>query len=234
MIALAIDTSTDHSILALVDHADRLHQLSSGTGRRHGRDLIPQLESLLAGASVAPGEIEAIGVGLGPGSYTGTRVGVTAAKTLAYATGALLIGLDSLHAIGRGAPADALRISVIADAQRGELYVADFIRTTAGGLPLPVGETRIEPVTSLLDRLEPGTVVLGPALDSPRIRPSIPDIFLTATAGSGSPRGPDLLAMTREAMAAGRRDNPWLLEPLYLRRSAAEDQWDARRSAARD
>jgi tRNA threonylcarbamoyladenosine biosynthesis protein TsaB len=189
------------------------------------------LKSLLATASIEPAGLQAIAVGLGPGSYTGTRVGVTAAKTLAYATGAALIGLDSLRVIGRGAPADALRVSVIADAQRGELYVADFLRPAAGASLTSAGETRIEALASLIGRLEAGTVVMGPALDSPRIRGSIPAAFLAPSGGGTHPRAVDLIELAVEAMAAGRRDDPWLLEPLYLRRSAAEDQWDARIAA---
>ncbi len=71
---------------------------------------------MLADAGLALRDIELIGVGLGPGSYTGLRVGVTAAKTLAYVTGALLVGFDSLEAVARNAPDQASRVSVVADA----------------------------------------------------------------------------------------------------------------------
>ena len=57
---------------------------------------------------------------------------MTAAKTLAYATGAALVGLDSLEAVACNAPEDALRVSVVADAQRGDVYSAEFARTSVG------------------------------------------------------------------------------------------------------
>ena len=232
MIQLAIDTSTEQSIIAVVNGVGKLLDSCMDTGRRHGRDLIPRLKSILASAGVVPGELEAIGVGLGPGSYTGTRVGVTAAKTLAYATGAALIGLDSLEAVGRDAPADATRVWVIADAQRGEVYVAELHRAAAGEPLTPAAETRIEPLTSWAAGLKAGSVVLGPALDLPRIRSSISAAFLPPSGTASYPLGRVLIEMTREAIAAGRRDSAWLLEPRYLRRSAAEDQWDARRTAS--
>lgn len=233
MIVLALDTSTDRAVLALADRGGAIRVAVIDSGRRHGRDLIPRLKELLDAAATAPGDVEVIAVGLGPGSYTGSRVGVTAAKTLAFAAGARLVGLNSLHAIGRDAPADAGRASVIADAQRGELYVADLVRPAPGAAMAPAAETRIEPLASWLGRLEPGTVVLGPALDSPRIRPAIPADRLPSDSGCHHPAGETLIAMAREAAAAGRRDEPWLLEPLYLRRSAAEDQWDSRIAASR-
>lgn len=232
MILLAIDTSTDHAVLALRNRNGDVIQTTTLAGRQHGRELIPQMKAMLASAAIESREIEAIAVGLGPGSYTGTRVGVTAAKTLAYATGATLIGLNSLLAIGRNAPGDALRVSVVADAQRGEVYTADLVRSAPGGLLVPTGETRIESVSSWVGRLATGTVVLGPALELPRIVATVPADFLPPADDLGYPRGEPLLALADEAMAAGRVENPWLLEPLYLRRSAAEDQWDVRKASS--
>jgi tRNA threonylcarbamoyladenosine biosynthesis protein TsaB len=225
---LAIDTSTDRAVLALASEEGRLWVAHTDAARRHGRDLLPRLKELLGSAAKTTEALGAIAVGLGPGSYTGLRVGVTAAKTLAYVTGAPLIGLESLHAIGRNAPATALRVSVIADAQRDELYVADMIRPVPGAPLVAVAETRIEAVASWLGRLEAGTMVMGPALDSPRLRASVPAALLLANEGAGGPSGESLIEMAREALAAGCRENPWLLEPRYLRRSAAEDLWESR------
>jgi tRNA threonylcarbamoyladenosine biosynthesis protein TsaB len=225
---LVIDTSTDRAAIALAMATGGVRVATTEAGRRHGRDLIPRLKALLDAASLRAEELGAIAVGLGPGSYTGLRVGVAAAKTLSYATGAPLIGLDSLHSIARNAPPDAARISVIADAQRGELYVADLVRPARGEPPRPVADTRIEVFSSWLDRLENGIVVLGPALESARIRTAIPDACLPPDGCANYPTAEGLLEMAREAWIGGRRESPWLLEPHYLRRSAAEDQWEAR------
>jgi tRNA threonylcarbamoyladenosine biosynthesis protein TsaB len=225
---LALDTSTERAVIAVATAAGGFYEALTEAARRHGRDLIPVLRELLDGAGLRPVEIDAVAVGLGPGSYTGLRVGVTAAKTLVYATGAQLLGLDSLQAVARNAPPEALRISVIGDAQRGDLYVADLLRPTVGAPPVALAETHIEPLAAWIDRLEPGTFVLGPALDSPAIRAAILARFPTVEAARNSPRGGPLLEMALEAWADGRREDPWLLEPRYLRRSAAEDQWNVR------
>lgn len=200
---------------------------STEGGRRHGRDLVPAIADLLRTAGLALREIELLAVGLGPGSYTGLRVGLTVAKTLAYATETPLVGVDSLHAIACNAPADATRVSVIADAQRGQLYVAEFIREAAGPL-ITARASRIEPLTAWLARLEPGTIVLGPALDSPRIRTALPAGLAGTDSTLNYPAGHRLIELARQTWAAGRRDDLWTLEPLYLRESSAEEQWNAR------
>src|SRR5947209_13538378 len=137
MIVLAMDTSTDRAAVALSNEEGDMRVATIDSGRRHGRDLIPRLKALLDSAAIEPRDLGAIAVGLGPGSYTGLRVGVTAAKALAYATGAVLIGLNSLHAIGQNAPTDSARVSVIADAQRGDVYVADLVRPSPGAPLIP-------------------------------------------------------------------------------------------------
>jgi tRNA threonylcarbamoyladenosine biosynthesis protein TsaB len=234
---LVIDTSTDRSVVAVETEAGRIVEASTDSGRRHGRDLIPRIRDALSEAGLRVNDLDAIAVGLGPGSYTGLRIGLIAAKTLAYVGQAVLIGLDSLEAIAGNAPPDARRIAVIGDAQRGDVYAAEFDREPAGSRPQRRSETRVEPLAAWAERLassEPATTtttVLGPALEVPRIRSAIPASFRIAEA-SCRPEPSPMLALARDAWNAGLRHEIESLEPLYLRRSAAEDQWDARSQPA--
>ncbi|HZW33099.1 MAG TPA: tRNA (adenosine(37)-N6)-threonylcarbamoyltransferase complex dimerization subunit type 1 TsaB [Isosphaeraceae bacterium] len=222
---LALDTSTERAAIALGVATGQVYEATTAASRRHGRDLIPRVSALLAEGGLRAFDLDIVAVGLGPGSYTGLRVGVTAAKTLAYVTGAVLLGLDSLQAVGRNAPPEVLRVTVLGDAQRGDVAVAELFRPAAGAPLRPLGESRLEPLAAWLDRLEPGIFVLGPGLESPRIRAAMPAGLATGDPALNSPQGRHLLAMAREVFDSGQRENPWLIEPRYLRRSAAEEQW---------
>ncbi|HEY2156775.1 MAG TPA: tRNA (adenosine(37)-N6)-threonylcarbamoyltransferase complex dimerization subunit type 1 TsaB, partial [Isosphaeraceae bacterium] len=125
---LVLDTSTDRAAVALESADGRLFQAPPGTSRQHGRGLLASVRALLLDACIRPDELAAIGIGLGPGSFTGLRIGLTAAKTLAYAVGCPLFTFDSLEAIAGNAPREALRVVAIGDAQRGDLFAADFAR----------------------------------------------------------------------------------------------------------
>jgi tRNA threonylcarbamoyladenosine biosynthesis protein TsaB len=229
MNVLALDTSTDRAAVGLSIGTEVHSTLTLAAPGRHGRDLIPQLAVTLRDAGLGPRDVDLIAVGLGPGSYTGLRVGLAAAKTLAYATGVPIIGLDSMEALARNAPAKALRISVIADAQRGDVYLAEFVRDGPGAALVSTLSSRIEPLSDWLARLEPGVLVLGPGLEAPSIRAALPPGISTPGSGLDQPDGRRLLELAREAWESGRRDNPWLLEPRYLRKSAAEEQWERNR-----
>lgn len=220
---LALDTSTPRAAVAVATAAGAVHVATPDPDQRHGRALVPTIRDLLRDAGLAPDGLDFIAVGLGPGSYTGLRIGLTAAKTLAYAAGRPLVGLDSLELVARNAPAEARRVAVIADAQRGDVYAADFARDEPDGPLVRARPTRIEPIDRWLGQFVEGTLMLGPGLE--RLGPHLPCTPLRVTPAD-FPDGHRLVELARDAWATGRRDDPWFLEPLYLRRSAAEDQWE--------
>jgi tRNA threonylcarbamoyladenosine biosynthesis protein TsaB len=225
---LALDTATSHAAVALAMAAGAVHVVRPDAQARHGRNLVPAIQQLLGQAGIEAAAIDLFAVGLGPGSYTGLRVGLTVAKMLAYAVNRPLVSFDSLEAIARNAPADALQVAVVGDAQRGDLYAADFAREGPGQRLVRLGPTRIEPLAGWAARLAPGTFVLGPGLQIEGIAAGVPPHarVLDASDEAHWPDGRRLLTLARELWQGGQRDDPWFLEPLYLRRSAAEDLWD--------
>ncbi len=218
---LVHDTSTDRAAVGLIGGGGATFVGPDAASPRHGRGLVPLIRELLRIADLRPGRLAAIGVGLGPGSFTGLRIGLTAAKTLAYAAGCPLYGLDSLEAIARGAPGGARSVVAVNDAQRGDLFAADFARD-ADDRPLRrVRPTRLERADVWAAALAPGALVLGPPLG--RAEPSWPE-SVTRDHTRGYPDALVLLEMTRERMMSGHPDDPWFLEPAYVRRSAAEEK----------
>jgi tRNA threonylcarbamoyladenosine biosynthesis protein TsaB len=225
---LAIDTSTEWPVVGLATGPDRIWAARPAATRRHGRDLVPSIRDLLAAASTRVNELELIAVGLGPGSYTGLRIGLTAAKVLAYASGAVLVGFDSLEAAAEDTPSDALHVVAVADAQRGDVYTAELRRAVPGGSLALIVPSRVESLESWANRLGEGAVVVGPGLASDRIRAAIPVGVAIHQTDPPGPRPSTLIELAARLQAAGRRDDLWALEPNYLRRSAAEDQWAAK------
>ncbi|WP_422927299.1 tRNA (adenosine(37)-N6)-threonylcarbamoyltransferase complex dimerization subunit type 1 TsaB [Singulisphaera sp. PoT] len=224
MYLLAIDTSTNSAAVAVAGPEGALLVAAPGSGQRHGRQLIPTIASLLSEAGLALADLDGFAVGLGPGSYTGLRIGLTAVKTLAYVTGKPVVGLNSLEVIAQNAPGEALSVSVVADAQRGDLYTLDLARSEPLGRLIASDSTRIEPRTAWESRLGKGTWVLGPGLD--RLAGPLPDTLDVAPAAQNQPDARRLADLALRVWRSGLRHDAWSLEPLYLRRSAAEDQWE--------
>lgn len=225
---LAIDTSGDRSAVGVWTEAGASREGTTAVSRKHGCDLVPLIRDLLLASGLKAVDLTAVAVGLGPGSYTGLRIGLTAARMLAYAAGAKLLAFDSLEGFAQNAPDDALNVRVIADAQRGDVYCAAFQRAEVGGVLRAVRATRIEPFARWVEGLEPGAFVLGPGLGAKAIRAALPGRVVVADADSNRPSGRRLVELARRIAASGAEFDLWGLEPNYLRRSAAEDQWAAR------
>ena len=215
---IALETSGRSASVALATLSEDgrladVHQRDlSQTGRRHARTLVPELQSLLSEHGFAPADCEAVAVTLGPGSFTGLRVGVACAKTLAWAAGLKIVGVGTLEVIARQSNAsDAV---VLANAEREQLFVA----TLSGGR---LGPRTIEDEDALFARLPADAVLTG----------VVPPAVRERNAGRnwlsperGHPQAATLVALAAEALAAGRTDDPYTLLPDYGRLSAAEEQ----------
>ena len=156
-------------------------------------------------------------VAVGPGSFTGLRIGVTTAKTLAYAVGAEVIGVNSLEVIASQAPPTDAPLWAVIDAQRQELFVAKFDRERK-----PIGQPRILSQPEWLAALVPGDRVTGPGLK--RMRPLPPTGIEVVDESQWPPLAAAVGHLGWRDYCAGRRDDLWRLVPLYYRPSAAEEK----------
>ena len=124
---LAFDTATPHVTVALHDGSSLVATFESSESMRHGEMLAPGIETVLAEAGVAVTSLTGIAVGVGPGPFTGLRVGLVTARTLALARGLPVHGVCSLDILAAEAMDDGLEDFVVAtDARRKEVYVASY------------------------------------------------------------------------------------------------------------
>jgi tRNA threonylcarbamoyladenosine biosynthesis protein TsaB len=229
VIALAMDTSGDEASVALVrEGAGSCEVLGSevlAPGMRHGVDLFPALDRLLRRASVAPRDVGLVAVGTGPGSYTGLRVGVTAARAFAYAAGAELLGVPSCDAWAAAAPLDARPLAVVLDARIRAVYFATY-EAAAGAWTRRFGPELLAPAAAAA-RIAEGAIVVGDGVAP------YPEAF-AGRAAAATPRRADAAQVAGIALARrarGERNTIDAVLPLYLRKTEAELKLEGRTDA---
>jgi tRNA threonylcarbamoyladenosine biosynthesis protein TsaB len=182
--------------------------------RRLARDLAPLTGELLRQDGLAPREVAGVMVSIGPGSYTGLRVGIMSAKAFAYATGIPLIAVPTFAAIALQVPAE-VETWVIADGLQGLVYVQRFRAGAA------LDELRIAKAEDVLPAIPAGSVVTGPgvAVYEKSIPPGVRIV-------DEPDREPTLMSVFRagSVLAPHSRELLFALEPLYLRGSSAEEK----------
>ncbi|HET9114223.1 MAG TPA: tRNA (adenosine(37)-N6)-threonylcarbamoyltransferase complex dimerization subunit type 1 TsaB [Burkholderiales bacterium] len=122
---LAFDTATEYCSAALWLDGDVLER-SALAGRTHSQLLLPQCQSLLAETEMNLGQLDGIAFGMGPGSFTGLRIGCAVAQGLAFAAGLPVIGISSLQAMAASSGGD--KALVCLDARMEEVYHAVYAR----------------------------------------------------------------------------------------------------------
>jgi len=215
MRVIAVDTSSELGSVACVVDGVLRSAAEARVRARHGETVFSLLEQVMAHADFPKSEIELVSCGLGPGSFTGTRVGVAAAKALALALDVPLVGVSTLVALARAAPGQWL--APVVDANRGEVFVAVYERGP-GGLEERLAPTHGPPL-ELLSRLGrfPALTIFGTGARrySEVLPPSLPALF-------DSPRAAVIALEAVERLAARGPDDRATLEPVYLRPSDAK------------
>ena len=201
---LAIDTATRASAVAVGTSLDAIDATDVREARhRHGNVLLEQIDDVLSTAGVSLDGIGAVAVGTGPGSFTGMRVGLATAKTVAHVRQLPIVGVPSASALraaavrGHGAPAD---IAVVLPAGAHDHYLA-----------LPGEDVRLVPPGELVSMLD-GRPVLS--LDMP------PDVLGDEAAAAGAVAldglAAALLGLAADRLAAGETDELEALVPAYV------------------
>jgi tRNA threonylcarbamoyladenosine biosynthesis protein TsaB len=224
MLILGIETSGPRGSIALCRDGVCLAEAElENAPRRHAQTLVSQIQATLERLRVRVADLEAVAVSVGPGSFTGLRVGVVCAKTLAYATGCRLAAVDTLEAIAANSPAGVDAVHVIADAQRGDLFVGTYHRTSDGDW-VREGPPTILAAASWIAALGKGEIVTGPGLAA--IRQSETAAWRSLPETAWTPSAHAVAAIGARQIARGLLANCATLEPFYLRRSAAEERAD--------
>lgn len=118
MLTLAIDTATKICTVALCRDQQLLAEYNVNVGMTHSEGLLPQLEQLLKRTGIKKNEIELLAVSMGPGSFTGLRIGLATAEAMAYSWQCFLHGVDTLKALAYNIPLEGFILSPVLDAQR--------------------------------------------------------------------------------------------------------------------
>lgn len=220
MRVLAIDTATDVGTVAVLVDGQLRASASARVQSQHGETLLPLVERTLAGAALGIEDVELLAVGLGPGSFTGVRIGVATAKGLSLARRTPMKGVRTSRVLARGADG-ALRV-VLVDAKKDEIFVAAYRRAgTSLELVLDDAHGRpdavIERVRACVEGASDVTFV-GSALvpHGARLREAFPDAVLLPEAYA-APSGAFLALEAHEAFLREGPDDPSALVPLYVR-----------------
>jgi tRNA threonylcarbamoyladenosine biosynthesis protein TsaB len=201
---------------------NQLAELQLNPRQRGAQALAPALAELLRQAGWKPRDVQLVAVSVGPGSFTALRVGVTTAKTFAYAVSAEVLAVPTLEVIAAQADASiGQTIATAIDAQRGDVYAATY-RVFAPDQLECVEPAEILAAEKWIAGLTPGTLVSGPALH--KLFARLPGGVRAAPLERWSPSATTVGRLAAVKYAAGLRDDVWRLVPLYLRKSAAEEK----------
>jgi tRNA threonylcarbamoyladenosine biosynthesis protein TsaB len=244
-VLLALETTERIGSIALFSEERLLESRSLPGEQRTAESLVPTIESSLKARDLTPESIDAIAVTIGPGSFTGLRIGITAAKTLAYVTGARVYPISTLEAIAANfhrptldklpdetsrssLPEEAI-VSVAVDAQRRQVMCRAFSTTTLEP------QDREDETTSISGSLRDfsdwidksvarGAWLAGPVLQKGDAQ--LPEGARVSDPTNWTPRARVVGALALERWRNRSSGNDvWSLVPVYSRKSAAEEKW---------
>lgn len=232
MLILGIESSTQLVGCAIGGHEGVLGLFELCRGRRHAETLVPSIEFVCRQAGIQLSEISVVAVDIGPGLFTGLRVGLAAAKAIAQALRVPMIGIPSLDLLAYPMHLTHRLIVAVIDARRGEVYSALY-RHSPGGVQR-VGEFRVRrPEELVADVLAgPSEEVLFVGDGALRYRDLLKEVPGAQVADQwlAYPSAAPLVQLAHARALREEWVQPWELEPLYLRKPDAEINWSTRAS----
>lgn len=232
MLILGISTSTAQVGCAIGGHEGVLASVQSARGRRHAENLVPAIDVLRRQAEVELDDISCVAVDLGPGLFTGLRVGISTAKAMAHALRLPMIGVTSLDLVAFPVRWSPRLIVAAIDARRGEVFTTTY-RQVPGGIQRLVPYRVCSPedlVTELLASRDDVLLVGDGAVRYAECFAELSQVEL-ADQGLAYPSPASLVQLAHAQALREEFVNPRELQPLYLRPPDAAINWATRDGA---
>jgi len=228
MLTLALDAATKMCTAALLKDGKVLAEYNVNMGHTHSEGLLPMLDQLFARAGIGREEIDRIAVGIGPGSFTGLRIGLATAEALAYAWRCNICGVLELPALCYNLQVENVLLAPLLDAQKGNYYMALYAweenRLTE---KIPCGIFSKEKIVQRLGEECVQVLLLGEC-----------EKFAREALPTNVKLAPDYYRLPRAGAIGLAADDPQCvfgtcldeMKPFYFRRSEAEELWEMRHS----
>jgi tRNA threonylcarbamoyladenosine biosynthesis protein TsaB len=219
---LAVETATAVTSAALLRDGELVAEEIAPEGRPAAETLLPAIERLLAGAGIGLPEVAAFAVSIGPGSFTGLRIGLATVKGLVFGVDRPVVPVSTLAALARRAPPGLGPAVAVLDARRGEVYAAAYADGAHEPDPdLPEGVYTAGGLAARLPEhcrmVGEGVAVCAEAVLSVR-----GDGSLLVPPPAGDPRASEVGALGVRLLARGASWDAESLVPRYVRRAEAE------------
>lgn len=230
---LAIDTATMVSSVAVADKDRLLAELTVQTRLTHSETLLPHVEQVLKMAGVEKAALDGVAVSLGPGSFTGLRIGLAAAKAIAYGLDIPIFGIPTTEALAWHYPVQGVAVVPFIDAQKGNVYSAVYQWQDDGFEEIsPVQVYTLQGALELCEAQPVSVLAVGDmAVKKLYGREDLPANVQVPPPHMVMPRAANVAMAGLKRLVAGQEDSVMNLEPVYIRRSEAEVLWEKRQAA---
>lgn len=231
---LGIETAVEHVGVAIGDSRGiRAHSMLA-SDRRHAESLTPMIQFVLAQAEVDMSDLSAIAVDVGPGLFTGMRVGMAAAQSIAWTLELPMVPVCSLDAVAMNADWSDDLVAAALDARRGEVYWAMYRMRGSGAEPQRITEPVVtspeDLAIHLADRAE-SVVCAGSGFERHRAFFDNSPFATLLGAGAQFPSAQNVVVLASHCIAADRTVSATEIAPMYLRAPDAEINWSTREAA---
>lgn len=232
MYILGIETATRTGGVAIVSEQGVVAEYTLNIEVTHSERLMSTVDRVLSDTGLTMSNIDGFGVSIGPGSFTGLRIGLSTVKGLAFATGKPVAAVPTLKALAWNLPYPVYPVCPLLDAKKKEVYAALY-RYNGGELVQMLPDT-VVPLAELADRIS-GEVVFtgeGSRLFATAISEHFGSRAHLAPLASTVPSAASVAEIALGMLAGGGETAPDSLSPLYIRRPEAELAWEKKQRSS--
>ena len=222
--------------VAVLEDDKLICEYTINTKKTHSQKLMPMIENMLKLSDLDIKEIDAIAICVGPGSFTGLRIGMATAKAMAHVNNIPLIGVNSLEILGANMDLCNRNICSILDAQRNQVYMNKYILKDDKITELE--EISIKPIDELLEEISSSNedwVLVGEAVYKYKEKiEEISNITIPSPANNIT-KASTLCFVARDKMLSNDQVyNCYNINPMYIRKSQAEEQYEEKQKRLKD